>query len=357
MAIDDPARRLASWIGRTQDCVIEDGLSPTELDRAEQWLGLAFPSLWREVLAIVHPVAVPRPPRGPDGVLRWTRFPDWRLRDEEMTNFVVELPIDGLLFDVESNGFWWTAWGEAPREVAARVELAGRMLVQVPKLIPIWGHRYVSDVPGAPVFSIVQSDLYVPALTLEDMATGRSQDGLPVEGYPIGDVPFWSLLHGWSQVGHIDPALGALATSGDGEGDLNERGGRLSLRDLLLDGHVGDRDRGPGPGPVRSISHLKDERLRPPGELAASTTPRTTWPARPGSSDVTSTVAVVASVTMFSTASSHAASALLRAATPLSPGAPRGCRPARPARRAATTHADPSAAGSRGTGARPGPVL
>jgi hypothetical protein len=63
------------------------------------------------------------------------------------------------------------------------------------------------------VFSIVQADLYVPAMTLPDLITGRSQDSVDSMEYPIGDVPFWSELHAYSQLGHMS-AFGELADGG-----------------------------------------------------------------------------------------------------------------------------------------------
>jgi hypothetical protein len=45
-------------------------------------------------------------------MLRWTRFPDWRLRDVDGTRELIEAPIHGLLFDIERNKFWWHSWGD-----------------------------------------------------------------------------------------------------------------------------------------------------------------------------------------------------------------------------------------------------
>jgi hypothetical protein len=79
----------------------------------------------------------------------------------------------------------------------------------------LWSHLYVGSVDQSPVFSIVQTDLYVPALTLESFVAGTSQSesGISIENYPLGDVPFWTLLHAWSQVGHTT-SFGELAQSG-----------------------------------------------------------------------------------------------------------------------------------------------
>lgn len=55
------------------------------------------------------------------------------------------------------------------------------------------------------MYSIVQADLYVPYPTISDLPTGRNQDAVPLVDWPIGNVPFWSDLHAYSQLGHQGP--------------------------------------------------------------------------------------------------------------------------------------------------------
>jgi hypothetical protein len=196
---DQSIDALVAWVER-QPCVVEPGLSDDEVRLAEAQHGIRFPTLWKAVLQRVHPVAVPEPPRRPDGVLDWTRWPDWRMRDREMTRFLLETPADGVLFDVERNGFWWHDWGPRPTAMTERLAAAGRRLAELPQLVPVCGHWFIGQADDSPVFSIVQTDLWVPAVSIACLATGEGEgDGhLP---YPIGDVPFWSRLHAWSQIG------------------------------------------------------------------------------------------------------------------------------------------------------------
>jgi hypothetical protein len=205
--------RIAEWLRSRSDCGVEDGLSEQELGRAEERSGITMPPLWRAVLRLAHPVALPKPPRDEDGVLRWTPFPDWRLRDEPGTRELVERPVLGILFDVEHNGFWWHDWGVAPTALSARIALAKARLATVPRLTPLWGHLYVADDDYSPVFSIVQTDLYTPALSLTQLVDGHDNGQLPLDQYPIGSVPFWSLLHAYSQIGHLTH-FGTLASGG-----------------------------------------------------------------------------------------------------------------------------------------------
>lgn len=205
---------LVDWLRQQPGCIIEDGLTERELDRAEEYFGIRFPPLWRATLDRVHPIAVPKPPRGPDGILRWNAYPDWRMRDDAQTRDLIETPLEGLLFDVERCDFWWTAWGPAPDDLPTRLRIAAERLADVPRLVPLWSHLYVAPVNDGPVFSIVQADLYIPALSVIDLPTGRNQNAVPVPDWPIGSIPFWSDLHAYSQCGHLHDRFGRLGTGG-----------------------------------------------------------------------------------------------------------------------------------------------
>lgn len=192
---------LVDWL-RSQDCRLEPGLSEDELARAERRFGLIFPPLWRELLVRAQPVA---------GSSSQSKYPDWRSGEDGGTRELVERPVDGIVFDVEHNGFWWTSWGARPGDVGGRLRIARTALATVPRLVPVWGHWYVGASDDSPVFSIVQTDLHIPALTLADLARGRGQDAIPAGDWPIGDVTFWSDLHAYSQRPD-DPRFADLAT-------------------------------------------------------------------------------------------------------------------------------------------------
>src|SRR5690349_7742562 len=112
--------RIAEWLSAGPHRVGEPGLSEAELRRAEETFGLAFPPLLREVLALVHPVRRPIAPQ-PGIYQAPSRVPDWRLRDVERTRTLIGIPADGVLFDVEENGFWWNAWGPRPEPIPERL--------------------------------------------------------------------------------------------------------------------------------------------------------------------------------------------------------------------------------------------
>lgn len=201
---DGVVAEFLEGLARRTGCVLERGLTEDELSSVESELSLRIAAPWRAVLSRAHP----RPGGGPS-----RSFPDWRLRDVARTQEIIDQPIEGILFDVEHNGFWWRDWGERPEGLPARIATARRALATVPRLTPLWGHWYAAPGSDSPVFSIVQTDLWIPAVSLAALIEGRpqSEDELPAHEYPVGSVPFWSLLHAWSQIGHLDEELVRLA--------------------------------------------------------------------------------------------------------------------------------------------------
>lgn len=161
-------RTFAAAVRRRSDWRCEAGLDDIELRRAEQHFGLAMAPLWREVLRLVHPVQLPEPPRDSDGILRWTRVPDWRLRDLEATAFLVDGPVEGALFDVEYNEVWLPDWGARPALLDEALDVARAELGRSPLLTPLWNHLYAGPSNDSPVVSIVQTDILVVADTLTD---------------------------------------------------------------------------------------------------------------------------------------------------------------------------------------------
>src|SRR5262245_51609259 len=81
---------------------IEFDAGPTdaEIRETEERFGFRFPSDLRELLQTALP--------------RGQRFPDWRSGDEEELREWLAEPRQGILFDIEHNGFWLEEWGCGP---------------------------------------------------------------------------------------------------------------------------------------------------------------------------------------------------------------------------------------------------
>ena len=84
----------------------------------------------------------------------------------------------------------------------------------MPVLIPLFGYLYIAGTDESPVFRIIQADLTIPAVTLADLADGRTQSAVPVAEWPIGQVRFWSELHAYRQTRNSDSRFAGLGTGG-----------------------------------------------------------------------------------------------------------------------------------------------
>jgi hypothetical protein len=155
------------------------GFSRAALERAQELFGLTFP------LDLFERLLDRRPVDGPD----WTNEAEIRER--------LAWPDDGQLFDVEHNGLWWPEWGARPGTAEARAEGLRQVVAAAPRLIPVFGHRYLPETPAAagnPVFSVWQSDVILYGADLEDWAA-REDDGWDHRPWPpVREIPFWSEL-------------------------------------------------------------------------------------------------------------------------------------------------------------------
>lgn len=167
------------------------GLSEVETQRAETIYGFRFPPDLRELLQIALPIS--------------ERFPDWRAVPNEFITGMMKWPLDGMLFDIEHDKFWMPNWGDKPQDLEAAFEIARREVAKVPKLIPIYAHRYLPAEPcesGNPVFSVYQMDIiYYGSDLLEYFRNEllRQYEITESETSPR-EIPFWSAVmdgEGW----------------------------------------------------------------------------------------------------------------------------------------------------------------
>ncbi|MFD6176000.1 MULTISPECIES: hypothetical protein [unclassified Isoptericola] len=119
---------------------------------------------------------------------------DWR-GDSTRVRRALEWPTEGVLFDVE-NGFWFSAWGERPASTEIALDLGRQHLARAPRLVPIYGHRYIPAAPegsGAPVFSAYQTDVIYYGTDLADYC---AHEFLGEASVPANHrrIPFWSDL-------------------------------------------------------------------------------------------------------------------------------------------------------------------
>jgi hypothetical protein len=169
---------------RQSGAELTPGLSDRELDQlADRW-DLCLAPDHRLMLSIALP-------SGHDG-----RWPDWRAGDSGDLEKRLVWPVEGIAFDVEHNGFWHPAWATRPVNLAEALAMARSELAGVPRLAPLYAHRYVPTQPpeaGNPILSCYQTDIIYYGRDLLDWFDHEfhgtaGQSVRPVERR----LPFWS---------------------------------------------------------------------------------------------------------------------------------------------------------------------
>lgn len=123
---------------------------------------------------------------------------DWLDSPKREIQRVLAWPFEGLLFDVRECGIWREEWGEKPVSPKDQADRLRQVVAEAPKLIPLFGHRYLPDTPfesGNPVLSVYQSDVICYGADLADWLIRETLDsesrrhlGPPED---IKSIPFW----------------------------------------------------------------------------------------------------------------------------------------------------------------------
>lgn len=182
------------------------GLTASELERAQEEAGAAFPPDLAELLMDCLPVGSTKP-KGPP------LFPDWRGNAAEAMRAWQENLLYGFIFDVEENGDWPETWGAKPDDPQeARLRVA-EIVDDAPRLIPIYAHRGIPNEPleaGNPVFSVWQTDCIIYGNDLEQYLHNEFVAGLAPPGLkdtvkrqpcPVREIRFWTSALEW---GYLD---------------------------------------------------------------------------------------------------------------------------------------------------------
>lgn len=122
---------------------------------------------------------------------------DWIVTEPNQIQGMLDWPFEGFLFDVEHNNLWWPDRGDRPEVAVDRHERLREIFARVPKLIPLYGHRYLPSEPfepGNPVLSVYQTDIICYGSDLADWID-RERGGWISRGresVKLKEVPFWS---------------------------------------------------------------------------------------------------------------------------------------------------------------------
>jgi hypothetical protein len=170
---------------READVPLEDGLDSDEFRAVQRRFGFEFGPDHADLLRLALPVG--------DG------WPDWRRDAESDLRKRLAWPVEGAVHDVLHNGFWPASWGARPLDDEVAEKRAREQLSRWPKLVPVYGHRYLPAAPsvsGAPVLSVYQTDVIYYGADLVDYLRRELQlDPAPREEMKIAHlVPRWSAL-------------------------------------------------------------------------------------------------------------------------------------------------------------------
>jgi hypothetical protein len=173
----------------TRGIKFDPGLSDAEVAEVERAYSFTFPPDLRLFLQTALPVS--------------GSFPNWRAGPDSPAGRMtlrerLAWPLEGICYDIEANHFWLDRWGPRPDSLDEACAVARWHVEQAPKLIPLYSHRYLPDMPSAagnPIFSVYQTDIILYGADLP--AYLAAEFGVP-NPYPPPDRPRWIRL--WSEL-------------------------------------------------------------------------------------------------------------------------------------------------------------
>jgi hypothetical protein len=117
----------------------------------------------------------------------------------------INMPLDGMIFDIKSNDFRFERWGDKPENVNDRIDLATKFYSTYPKLVPVYSHRYIPSQPhqvGNPVFSVYQMDIIYYGYDLASYFAKEFKfelsDNFEILTEPKVEIDFWSYWTAYS---------------------------------------------------------------------------------------------------------------------------------------------------------------
>ncbi|WP_392551923.1 hypothetical protein RHO14_10660 [Orbus wheelerorum] len=166
---------------------LKQGMTETQIKQAQHQYQIEFPLELKSLLMAVLPVSAP--------------FYDWIDSSQTNKTYIknaLNWPLEGMLFDVEHNGFWLSKqWGTEPKAMIERLTIAEKNIKQMPKLVPIYSHRYLANTNSdqlSPVLSIYQTDIIYYGKNLWDYfaVEFNVKPYKDIDLSSIFIIPFWS---------------------------------------------------------------------------------------------------------------------------------------------------------------------
>ncbi|GCE22748.1 SMI1/KNR4 family protein [Dictyobacter kobayashii] len=196
------------------------GLSDGEIDSIEKQWSVRFPPDYRLFLKILHcldkPITIATYDSDTRKIIPCDSpfLPNWKKDSESIKNTYQQL-IDDLTYDVLQNNVWKPGWGRKPITKYGLKQQLEALIERAPKLIPIYGHRFLLAEPhecGNPILSLHHSDIIIYAPDLyhffcKDFAEllefdAQKLHAINIEGDQLSQkrrkeyktIPFWGEL-------------------------------------------------------------------------------------------------------------------------------------------------------------------
>jgi hypothetical protein len=183
--VTDDAAAAAALLAGSGRFAVRPGLDDAEFAEVEAEFGVTFADDHRAFLAAGLPVG-----RG---------WPDWRDGDRAGLRERLAWPVEGVLFDVAQNDFWYDGWGPRPADPDTALGAARTGLLTAPRMVPVYAHRYLPagrGTSGHPVLSIYQTDVICCGTDLRGFVYEEFGLGAPSDRPARPTVTFWSRLIG-----------------------------------------------------------------------------------------------------------------------------------------------------------------
>ncbi|MDQ0087634.1 hypothetical protein J2T12_001040 [Paenibacillus anaericanus] len=167
---------------------IEEPLTPEEISKIENKYKILFPPDLREFYLC--------------GLPQGHNFINWRDTSKVNIDSIkkrLEWPLEGIIFDVEHNSFWYSHWGERPSDLGEAIRICIDKYRDVPVLIPIYSHRYIPSRPcetNNPIFSVYQTDIIYYGENLEEYfkVEFNDKEHKDIDFDSIKHIDFWTDL-------------------------------------------------------------------------------------------------------------------------------------------------------------------
>lgn len=158
-------------------------MTENEIAKAEKFYDIVFPKDLKKLLMNFIPVS--------------TKFYNWNNYSEENISKIknaLEWPYEGIIFDIENNNFWLEEFGECPKSKEEKIQIFKKYRNKIPKLIPIFSHRYVvSDKDkNYPIISVYQTDIIYYGSNLLEYFENEFNHTHNITN--IKEIPFWSII-------------------------------------------------------------------------------------------------------------------------------------------------------------------